>query len=110
MITVEIIILGVIFGVPYLALGLFLALFAFDNPSKWIEKYHLTGIIFFGIVLTGPIILLGGYIWDKLTKDPKDEYLTILSFQRPLTKEDYKKSLSELKQEILDNIKNETAQ
>lgn len=100
-----IIILGIILGIPYLAIGLFLALFAFDNPPSWIIKYHLEWIIFLGIIIVGPIILLGIHVWDKLTKNPKDDYLTILSYQRPLTKEDYKKSLSELKREVSDNIK-----
>lgn len=105
-----IIILGVILGVSYLALGFFLALFAFDNPPKWIERYHLTGLIFSIFMLIGPMILLGAFIWDRLMKNPKEEYLTILSSQRPLTKEDDKKSLSELKREILNNIKNENIQ
>lgn len=100
-----IIILGVILGIPYLALGFILAAFAFDNPPDWIERYHLTGLVFIVLMLIGPMILLGAFIWDRLTKNPKDDYLTILSYQRPLTKEDYKKSLSELKREVSDNIK-----
>ena len=90
MTTIEIIILGIIFGIPYLAIGFFLALFAFDNPPRWIERYHLTGLIFVILMLIGPVILLGKLIWDRLTKDPKEEYLTMLSSKRPLTKEDYK--------------------
>lgn len=71
MTTIEIIILGIIFGIPYLALGFFLALFAFDNPPKWIERYHLTELIFSILMLIGPIILLGTFIWDKLIKNLK---------------------------------------
>ena len=100
-----IIILGIILGIPYLALGFFLALFAFDNPPEWIEKYHLTGLIFVILMLIGPVILLGAFIWDRLTKNPKEEYLTMLSSKRPLTEEDYKKSTKELIREIMSDSK-----
>ena len=105
MTTIEIIILGIIFGIPYLAIGFFLALFAFDNPPEWIERSHLTGLIFVILMLIGPVILLGKLIWDRLTKNPKEEYLTMLSSKRPLTKEDYKKSTKELIREIMSNSK-----
>ena len=100
-----IIILGVILGIPYLAIGFILAAFAFDNPPGWIEKYHLTGLIFIVLMLIGPMILLGAFIWDGLIKNPKEEYLIMLSSKRPLTKEDYKKSTKELIREIMSDSK-----
>ena len=100
-----IIILGIIFGIPYLAIGFFLALCAFDNPPEWIEKYHLTWFIFIVLMLIGPVILLGAFIWDGLIKNPKEEYLIMLSSKRPLTKEDYKKSTKELIREIMSDSK-----
>ena len=100
-----IIILGIILGIPYLAIGFILALFAFDNPPEWIERYHLTGLIFIVLMLIGPVILLGAFIWDRLIKNPKEEYLTMLSSKRPLTKEDYKKSTKELIREIMSDSK-----
>lgn len=63
-----IIILGIILGIPYLAIGFILAAFAFDNPPEWIEKYHLTGLIFVVLMLIGPVILLGAFIWYELIK------------------------------------------
>ena len=93
-----IIILGVILGIPYLAIG-------FNNPPGWIEKYHLTGLVFIVLMLIGPVILLGAFIWDGLIKNPKEEYLIMLSSKRPLTKEDYKKSTKELIREIMSDSK-----
>lgn len=99
------VILGVILGIPYLAIGFILAAFAFDNPPSWIEKYHLTGLVFIVLMLIGPVILLGAFIWDGLTKNSKEEYLIMLSSKRPLTKEDYKKSTKELIREIMSDSK-----
>ena len=63
-----IIILGIILGIPYLAIGFILAAFAFDNPPEWIERYHLTGLVFIVLMLIGPMILLGAFIWYELIK------------------------------------------
>lgn len=75
MITIGIITLGIIFGIPYLAIGFILALFAFDNPPEWIERCHLTGLVFFVLMLIGPMILLGILIWDGLIKILQKNYI-----------------------------------
>ena len=62
------VILGIILGIPYLAIGFILAAFAFDNPPGWIEKYHLTWLVFIVLMLIGPVILLGAFIWYELIK------------------------------------------